>query len=189
MQKKRNLTLLELMISVALAAILLSTLFGFFYRTLKKQIEGRHLKQIVLQTTLLEHNIKHLLRKAKQVFASSYLTSPQQALFIRTNASVDPEAEFSEEVEHILYLNEKKELWMTSICSSKKERTTLFCEDVDRLVCRYFDLDGKQWMESWQPTKQGLPSMIEMTLVQGRKSTMCTFFLNPSTEPIIYSGP
>jgi type II secretory pathway component PulJ len=186
--RKRSLTLLEVLIATVLVGILLTTLFSILYQSLKKQPQIYVLKQQTLHVALFDQLLKQRLNKAKKIWTGQLTESSQDALFIQMPAAIDPDWELTQDdIQEILYLNEKKQLCLMTKGPKQQQRISVLLDQVDKMSYRYFNPKGPDWQQLWPTTMAEVPTIIEITLHNKGRTTAFAFFPDASQAPIPYS--
>ena len=188
MRRKRSLSLIEIMIVMLLLGFLLTGLLNTFYQALKKNIENRELKQTVLQLSLFEQTVKHLLTQTKKIGTDHNNEVGGTVLLIQFTPDVDIEWDRASEMEGMFYTTPEKQLCFVSWSESGKARTTVLLDKVDQVTCEFFDGKKKEWTQNWPLKTEDPPAMIKIKIKWRGKEIPFTFFPSNSKEQISYQG-
>ena len=189
MKKRRSFTLLEILIALFLMGCLLTSLFSSFFQIAKKSVQNRELKQSFLGLTVFEQKIKHLLTRTKKVWVTTSPEAVGSVLCVQFVSDADVEWDRIADVQGMLYLNEKEQLYFVTWDSKgERPRAELLFEKMDAFTCRFFDEEKKVWVEQWQEKEKGLPSIISLELSWEGNKIPFTFFPFREVEPISYLG-
>lgn len=188
MRKKRSITLLEIIIVMVLLGFLLTGLFNVFYQAMKKNVEGREIKQTALLLELFEQRVKQLLIQTKKVWTAPHSEAKGEALWIQFNPEVDLEWDRVAEIEGMFYINGDKELCFASWSTNGKCRIDILLDQVDQFRIKLFNPKKKQWQLDWPSKTEDLPPMITIDLSWKGQEIPFTFFPLDPQEQISYQG-
>ncbi len=190
--KRRSLTLLEVMISLSLAAILLAALTTSYYQASKKRAVAQLLKKNSLSTELLRQKLIHLFAqaaagKSPQFQTASHPQAVGPALYLTFHHEIDINPAFCGDISGILYQSPTNQLCLASWASNGDARVDVLLEQIKSCCFSFFDPNKKVWRPSWEK-KGEFPPFFKLswwTLEQPNEAQECAFFF-PQTVPIQY---
>jgi prepilin-type N-terminal cleavage/methylation domain-containing protein len=188
--KKRALTLLEVMISLVLASILLTTLFSFYKQLFFSRAEIQKSKELILDRILMQERLSQIFAKVVPeieeekgliFYTSEKPSTLSDALCFVYDNGIDPNPSFCGLLKGTLYLSKEKNLTL----QTWPGREEILLDSVEALQFSFFDLEKKQWKQEWLGEKEGLPAMIKLTLKNKQKEEF-VFFLPDAYKKITY---
>ena len=137
-KKKHSITLLEVLIGLVLAGIILSFLFSLLRQTLEKKQEIAQLKQTIFSREMMRlrmNQIIHSLAKNESsVCTDSYEDHPALS-FCYNNK--DKDINFCGTIHSMLYVNEHKQLVLSTFSKQDSKRNEILLENVHILPLNY----------------------------------------------------
>ncbi len=188
--RKRSLTLLEVVIALGLAAILLTTLFGFYRQLFLARANIQKNKETVLQRVWVQQRLAQVFEKAEAeieedkglVFYTAehpHATGP--ALHFYYDHGMDPDPDYCGTLKAMLYLTPQKEL-MLQVGPARKE---VLLQGASQLQFAFFDPKEKIWQTGWGEKNEVLPPMVKLT-IKTEKEDPFVFFLPGAFKKITY---
>ncbi|MCB1180725.1 MAG: DUF1494 domain-containing protein [Chlamydiia bacterium] len=213
MQKKRFFTLIEVILSLTLIALLLSTLLFWYNHLLSLRTERETQQMISLQTHLLHQRLKRILPKATAThfFTTSTdetLLNGQSLIFTFDNGP-QSEPRLSDEVLGRLYLNTHTKtlclgIWPIPEHGKDPHLTLSLLDHVEHLAFEFYfppdpfrlivspDKVGEKvpkigWQKNWDSGYCMLPALIKMvvTKVDGTIEIF-PYDIRSANLPIVY---
>lgn len=182
MNKQRGFTLLELVIALAIFALLGLASWRMFDTTVRAQ---QHVAEHEQSLRRLQRALGVIERDALQVASSILVLGPTRLQLVRSNWRNPHDLPRSER-QHVLYRLENRELWRETRGpeSTKIERQKLL-DDVDDLQWRLFDREAG-WSAVW-PIGRGAaqipPQALEVVLSSGRFEQIRRVWTLPQGNP------
>lgn len=198
---KRPLTLIEVVISLSILGTLLFFLFKFYGNLTLFNLQVRAIKEKVFSRQLPYLRLKQVLEKqsidspsiSKEISSSLFYTllhpvSKNLALTFTYHNGADPDPAFCEKVSGLLYLNEKKQILLTTTSHDGQIRDEILFDHAASLSFEFFDSKKMSWESEWPQTNQGLPLMIKLHVqeISVAKPIQFAFILDTQEEPILY---
>ncbi len=162
---KRPLSLLEVMISLALASILLTTLFSSFRELmqtnakLSKMHQEKHW-EYVLNVRLTQ--IFEAIHSDALFTTEPYRDIAPKALHFMFNNGIDADPKFCQELEGFLFLSKEKELCLVIQSKGGSERKEIFVKNGKDYSLQFFDPVSKKWVSDWSQTV--LPPIAQIAI-------------------------
>ncbi len=173
--KKRPFTLIELMIGLALSAILLGFLFHFYTTLSTAHIDLAKNKEGVLSKQRVQLRLNQVLSLASEPF---YVK--EGALIFKYDNGIDPHPQFCGPLTGMLYVNEKKQLSLVTWSKEKEPRKEVLFPNVSSYAMSFFDpIEKKTWTSHWE---KKLPAMTKLAI----NDFTLLFFMPDSTEILHY---
>ncbi|MES2344548.1 MAG: type II secretion system protein GspJ [Chlamydiota bacterium] len=189
--KKRALTLLEVMISLVLASILLTTLFSFYRELFFTRAKMQKNKEVVFQRMLTQERLSQVFskvlaeieeKKGLVFYTTEHASALGPVLYFFYDNGIDPNPSFCGALKAMLYLSTDKNLTLYTW----PDRKEVLLENVESLQLSFFDIKKKVWKEEWLGEKEGLPAALKLSL-KTKKIDEFIFFLPGSYKQITYT--
>jgi len=145
--KKLPLSLLEVMIGLALTAILLTTLFSCFRELMQARSHLAKIRQ--------EKHWEYVLNvRLGQIFEAVhagdvFVTEPPKTLHFAFDNGLDADPKFCNELEGFLSVNKEKEFCLVIQSKGGEERKEVFAKNCANCSIHFFDPISKKWKEEW----------------------------------------
>lgn len=207
-RKKKALTLLEVMISLSLMAVIITFIFSAFRQVTVANVKIQSAREVVLINKTIEQRLcrlfanihvekevpidKNAKEKPPSFYTESTADSNGLALFMESLNGVDPDSDFCDLVKTQLYLSKKNELCLVTIGKSGEQRKEVLKDNVGELTFNFFDPVTRELLNSWDEKLEGLPIIIELVLKKksSDKDPLEFAFMLPTDEKgIIYKKP
>jgi hypothetical protein len=197
LRKKRALSLLEIIIALALTAILVSVLFSFYRQSSVISLQLEQAKQKILSQEMFQERMAQVFNQVHleaekgdlPLYTSFFGDADGAVLNVSYDNGVDHQPEFCDTIKGMLYLNHKKEICFLMKSKENLSRTEVFFDGVNELKFHFFDLEEKEWTSLWPKEKKTLPAMIKMSLyLKSKKKEPFEFvcFLTSKKQEITY---
>jgi hypothetical protein len=167
-RKKQPLTLLEVMIALALTAILLGVIFGFYKQLFYSQTDIQLAKQRVLFRQWTQEKLTQVFSSIlstegsdKEFYTLNIVESKYPALTFNFDNGVDRDPQYCDEVSGLLYLNKQHELRLVTW----PQRSLILYSGVKSLSFSFFDAKNKVWKPEWK-AEESLPDMVKVSLYE-----------------------
>ncbi|NGX48705.1 MAG: hypothetical protein K940chlam5_00295 [Candidatus Anoxychlamydiales bacterium] len=199
--KKKNFTLLEIIISLFLITIIITFLFGFFSKIMKleKNIEEKKSKILAIN-----HAQIRLTQVFSNVYQSDFITkspfytknsqnSKGLVVYITYDNKIDSDPNFSLIVKAKLFVNDNNELRLETFSrdENQKSRVETLLKGVKRIEYEFLsNSDSKLkkykskkssknicWFNFWPKKIELLPSAIKIKIIKNEYSLDFAFFL------------
>ncbi len=189
---KRALTLLEVVIALALTAILLSVLLSFYRQIAFSNLEAKEAKQRILYREWTQEKLTQVFSTAldseedeEGYYTLSVADGIGTALAFGYDNGIDSDPNYCDKVRAALYLNAKKELCLITW----PDRKQILYTGVQSIHFSFFDLNQLTWRSDW--TKEdGLPEMLKITLYEAKypkQPIEFAYFLPAQDQQIPYA--
>lgn len=192
--KFQAMTLLELMIGLVLIGILLTTLFSCYKEILKKKATVLHLEMTIQEQEIFNQRL-HLLfaslrpiQTTTQLYLYPHPDAVVPALVFHFENKLDRNKAFLGELQAMLFLDEKKCLFLSTWGHDESIRSECLLEKIDTICYRFFDQNKKMWVENWPPIQQEHPVMVQVMITQEHNQISFPYFLADPSEMINYSN-
>lgn len=186
-KKKHSITLLEVLIGLVLMGIIVSFLFSLLRQTLEKKQEMAQLKQMIFPREMMRLKmnqiINSLAKKESGIYTDSYEDHP--ALFF-CHENKDKEINFCGVIHSMLYVNEHKQLVLTTFSKQDSKRDEILLENIHAFTFELFDQTKAIWESKWPKTKAQLPEMVRLHLKIDQDPYDLVLFVTEPKNPIIY---
>lgn len=202
---KRSVTLLEVLIALSLTAIVLGAIFTSYRNITTTHLKAEKAKAEVLNNKNVYQRLNYIFSRFSfekketkeknnpKVSPPFYTTSLSDSLGLVLNIEydngIDPESSFCNQVRSELYLNRQKELCLATYSKKGIKRMEVLKENVQGLNFQFFNPSSKDsYSTSWSIEKEGLPAIVEMTLVLNKDLPPIefAFFVSNNPPEIIY---
>jgi hypothetical protein len=201
--KKRNLSLLEVCVSLFIIAILLSLVFGYFSQVVLVENKIKKAQSDVLIC-------QHLQIKLKQIFSNviPLPSSTDESIFFTEKKlssinfafdnGIDPDPRFSGPVIGKLFFESNNlKLDIFPIDQKQKiKKSEILIKNISKAEFKFLNKSSKtnkwKWITQWSKEKNSLPPMIKLKLAKKidganmTKKVKFAFFLPSDLEPITY---
>jgi hypothetical protein len=163
---RRPILLLELLIAIALSAILMTSLFRLFVSnaTLEKKLGSAH--ELLAKRTHLIDRLETLFSHLEPPFlytASLSDDGESLSLIASFDAGVDPEPNFSSSNLARIHLQRSGKLSFTQWpLEAPFFRSEILLRDVDRVEWSFYQ-EGK-WVHHWSQENKGAPPLIRLAI-------------------------
>ena len=177
--KRRTLTLIEVLVGLALAAIVISFSLGYL-----RQLSTSNLKSKILKREVLAREIAFI--KLSQVFSQMDHTvypmrtqrhseATKEALVFSFEQD-QPDPHLSQYLNAELYLNRRNEVRLEVFGANGVRQNDIILDKVADLSFAFFCSEEKRWLSEWPLEKKLLPSLLKITILpQGRDAIAHTF--------------
>lgn len=187
-KKKHSIILLEVLIGLVLAGTILSFLFSLLRQTLEKKQEIVQLKQTIFPFEMMRlriNQIIHSLAKNKSgIYIDSYQDHPVLSFCYRNK---DKDINFCGAIHSILYVNEHKQLVLSTFSKQDSKRDEILLENIHAFTFELFDPTKYIWKTEWLKTKAQLPEMLCLHLKMDQDTYDLVLFVTEPKNPIFYS--
>jgi hypothetical protein len=171
MKKKRPLSLLEVIIALALSAILLVTLFQFFHHLSVSNIQIQKSKGKILSRQCMHQRLSVAFNNLDIAGKTTLYSSPEQvdgcpALVWKSSQEMDSDERFRGELTHMLYFIKKRGLCFSTWSQNGASRDEVLYDAPTSMTIHFFE-DGSAagWQTEWLK-KDDVPSMIKLSLYE-----------------------
>jgi hypothetical protein len=199
-KKIQNFTLLEVMISLFIVAILLSVVFRFFFALNTSEKKMQTTKHYVLKKHHLRVKLNDVFSKIvyKSFSKEPFFYTANNALNFKFDNGIDPDPNFSSNIEAKLYIDKQDNLILKTMPleQQKTYREEILMENVNSLSFEFlYNLHPKSSSQKifydvvskWDKKKETLPSSIRIKLkTQDDDNLTFTFFISKAESSIIY---
>lgn len=186
-KKKHSITLLEVLIGLVLAGIILSFLFSLLRQTLEKKKEIYQLKQTIFSREMMRlrmNQIIHsLVKNESGIYIDSYEDYPALSFCYHNK---DKDINFCGKIHSMLYVNEYKQLVLSTFSKQNSKRDEILLENVYVFTFELFDQTKATWESEWLKTKAQLPEMVRLHLKIDQDAYDLVLFVTEPKNPIIY---
>jgi type II secretory pathway pseudopilin PulG len=186
-KKKHAITLLEVLVCLILAGIVLSFLFSLLRQTLEKKQEIAQLKQLMLPREMMRLKINQIIsslaKEDSNIWTDQYENYPA-LFFCYENKDKDPH--FCGTIHSALYVNNHKQLILSTFSKQNSKRDELLLENVSVFTFELFDQTKVIWQSEWPSSKKQLPEMLCLHLKIDRDIYDVAFFVVNPENPIAY---
>jgi prepilin-type N-terminal cleavage/methylation domain-containing protein len=190
--KKRNFTLIEVMISLALLALLLGFLFTYFRQTLMTKNKAGVLKEKVMRIELFQVRLGALFDRFSNESDCFVTNQPHgdavgSALLLYCDHGIDPNPSFSGLIHSMLFKTRDHTVCLCSWSKQHKAKVDVLLKGVKELSFEFFN--GKQWRTTWPKDKkdEAFPKMIKISvLMQGEEEQRQDFIFSLSSKAESY---
>jgi type II secretory pathway pseudopilin PulG len=198
-----TLTLLEVIIALALLAILLSVSFSFFRQISIKNIEIQKLKQKISERQHFQTRLSQVFSELTHdtssseagqesfcFYSDSINESRSSALIFIFNQDIDTDPDFCNKVKAKLYLNLKKQLCLNiRPCHEQKTETAfreeVLLENIDAINFQFFDPEKNTLEPDWEKKNTELPPLMKIEIKPSDKEEAFDFnFFFPQSNHI-----
>jgi Type II secretory pathway, component PulJ len=181
MKKKRPLSLLEVIIALALSAILLTALFQFFHNYSKSTLQIQAAKAKVLLRQCMHQRLSMELAKVtsgvegKQTFFQTSIEGVPALVWKTKGEETDPA--LSGELTHMLYYLKGKGVCFSTQPKAQEQRNEVLFAEASGMAFDFFEEGSKEgWVKTWEK-KEEPPAMIKLTLFEGQDQLTFTYIL------------
>lgn len=193
MIKRYPFTLLELVIGMALAAIVVSFLFSSFrYSSIAhSKVKMTHKavrERLCLQTRLMQvFDLFEFESKKKEIYIATHPESHEEALYFSFHQEIDQDPHFIGTLTGVIFINLKKQLCLLTISPSGTSRKDIFLENIQSISFQFFDSQNAKWESKWKKEIPYAPAFLKLLIKeQSVKHTLdFSFVLNGNTSEII----
>ena len=186
-KKKYSITLLEVLIGLVLMGIIVSFLFSLLRQTLEKKQEIAQLKQTILPREMMRLRmnriINSLAKKESSIYSDCHEDHP--ALFF-CYENKDKEIDFCGMIHSMLYVNEHKQLILSTFSKQDSKRDELLLDNVHTFTFELFDPKKASWESKWPKIKAQLPEMVRLRLKIAQDIYDLVLFVTEPRNPITY---
>lgn len=186
-KKKHSITLLEVLIGLVLAGIILSFLFSLLRQTLEKKQEIAQLKQTIFSREMMRLRMNQIINSLAKnepgICTDSYEDHPVLS-FCYNNK--DKDINFCGTIHSMLYVNEHKQLVLSTFSKQGSKRDEVLLENVHIFTFELFDQTKAVWKSEWLKTKAQLPEMVRLHLKIDQDTYDLVLFVTEPKNPIIY---
>lgn len=150
---KRTLSLLEVMISVALASILLTMLFSSFRELMQTNAKLSKMHQEKHWEYVLNIRLNQIFEgiHSDALFTTEHYRDTQ-ALHFMFNNGLDADPKFCQDLDGFLFLDKEKELCLVIQSKDGSERKEIFVKNGKDYSLQFFDPLSKKWVSDWSQT-------------------------------------
>lgn len=191
-RKKQALTLLEILISLVLFAIILSSLFTTYRQLVRHKTTTAHLQRESFEHELVFQKLDPLLAQVTGDPPSTFHTEnnslgPGHMLVFAYRNRLDPDPLFCTDLTCFLFLDPSKRLCLKTQTQSGVERVEYLADPVASITYSFFNPKTLEWQSEW-PSKNPLPPFFKIEWHTSRPVTRA-FFLPHATQLINYPLP
>ncbi len=187
-KKKHSITLLEVLIGLILMGIIVSFLFSLLRQTLEKKQEMAQLKQMIFPREMMRLKmnqiINSLAKNESGIYIDSYDDHPSLTFCYENK---DKEVNFCGMIHSMLYVNDHKQLVLSTFSKQDSKRDEILLENVHAFTFELFDQTKAIWESAWLKTKAQLPEMVRLHLKIDQDIYDLVLFVTEPKNPITYS--
>lgn len=190
-RKKHSLTLLEVAIAICLIGILVPSLWSVYQNWFGsyKNIQETHAK--IEKKLFLKHRLERLCLRLKDLNEPNFLFTPQEksifpSICFSYKAEPDKDPAFNGVVRSLLYVDERKQLCLTTWGTDLKKRTEVLLKEISSLRITFFDPEKASWEDSWLETLDHLPLWIKLEIETGKEKLDLKIRSSLHKGPILY---
>lgn len=194
--KRHAFTLLELMIGMALAAIVIGFLFSTFryssiaHSKIKIAHKAVH-ERLCLQTRLSQvFDQLHFEMKKKEFYSASHPEALGDALYFSFHLEIDQDPHFIGPLDAVLFINHQKQLCLLTMAPAGSSRKDIFLDNVQALSFQFFDSQNAKWESKWKKGVPYAPIFLKLLLTEKTQTDKQTldfaFTLSGTPTEIIY---
>lgn len=173
--KKRSLTLLELLISLSLFALILSFIFSTFHLQTKKRKCIQCKKEASLEKHYLHQRLEKIFSSAGDCPSSiqdhwAFYTENQQLFFTFDNG-VFTQPKLSSYVHAVLWLDEKEQMMNCALFPLKDKETSYtfpLLDRVENLRFSFYSSEKKIWQTHWERGEE-IPAFLKISYNRDQK--------------------
>lgn len=187
---KKALTLLELLLSLSLFAIILAFFFTSFHLQQKKRVLVQATKENVLEKKYLQSR----LEKFFSTVQNDALTIGEHWVFFVENSSlfftfdngIFTHPKLSSYVHAVIWLDKKEKILMCALTPLKDDfeditYTFPLLDKVDDCAFSFFSSETCSWQSNWENTQE-LPAFLKIAFVREQKTDELLFDLKKSLQ-------
>jgi hypothetical protein len=202
-KKKKPLILFELLIALSLTAILLTFLFSFFVESAKLEKKLEKARIAINERSYLQTRLQNVLCLVDQGSISPYFYTKvfekekQLSLVTIFDNGIDPDPLFSGPINGRVFMDEEKNLCL-SLWPLEEEKKGMWRKEIllSSIDAFEFEFLGKKsaiehgekekirpltaslcWRTGWSRSFNTIPSMIRLTVKQGKETLRFAFIL------------
>lgn len=175
--KRRNLSLLEVSIGLALTAILLTALFSSYRQIIQTNLYVQKAREEIHSRAVVQLRLREIFESI--VEKEFYSDADKSTLFFTYDNGIDPDPAFCKELKGTLFFNDKGELVLLSENKGGKSREEILFEKKGTI--HFFDPEAKEFLLEWK--KDYLPPFLKITT----DKTSFTFFLPKANRKALYT--
>jgi hypothetical protein len=176
-RRVKNLTLLEVLISLTLAAIILSALFQFVSNQSKVQSYISKIEERIMSEETAVARLNQLLgSKPKRLFTH------EQSLLICCKQPLDPDPDFNGDDWSYLLVKEGNLEHHRYSTDRKKSRSETLFRNVSKVEWQFWD--SPKWVKTWPSSSGKTPGMIRLKIKRDAEELEYAFVLD-LTHPIV----
>jgi type II secretory pathway component PulJ len=194
--KKSSLTLLEVVISLALASFILYFIFNTHVRVSTLNVKLEKAKERVLMTKYVQQRLLQVFdavipskfdkkNEPSTFYTETHHESDGIAIVLFHDAGIDPDPQFCGLLKAEIFLRRNKELCLVTTSAARDLREEILLGGVSQVTFQFFDQEGNSF-SSWDKENKELPTIVELTLLLEKESTQFDFFLPAADKGIIY---
>ncbi|MDR2540153.1 MAG: hypothetical protein LBC45_06220 [Chlamydiales bacterium] len=186
-KKKHSITLLEVLIGLILIGIILSFLFSLLRQTLEKKQEIAQLKQTIFPREMMRLRMNQIIhslaKKESSICTDFYKDHPALSFYYKNK---DKDANFCGIIHSMLYVNEYKQLVLSTFSKQDSKRDEILLENIHAFTFELFDQTKVVWESEWLKTKGQPPEMIRLHLNIDQDTYDLVLFVTEPKNPIAY---
>lgn len=174
-------TLLELIIGMALAAIVVSFLFSSFryssigHSRIKMTQKAVH-ERLCFQTRLTQvFDQLQFENKKKEIYLASHPESHNDALYFSFHQEIDQDPHFIGVLDAVLFINFEKQLCLLSISPDGTSRRDVFFDNIESISFQFFDSQNTKWQPKWKKELPHAPTFLALIIKETSKKEALEF--------------
>jgi hypothetical protein len=193
-KKKYSLTLLEVALATSLAAVLLSVLWSTYHSWYKMYVQMQKAQS---------HTHKYVFVKQRLETISSFLAIPSKEEFLFTpavkgeppslcfsyKAGADPDPSFNGKLRSLLYVDDAKQLCLTTWNDDKAYKQEILRDNVLGLSFLFFDPQTNLWEEEWREDLSHPPLWVKVKMKTAEGEEVIQIRTALAEGPILYLQP
>lgn len=163
--RKKNFSLLEVMIGLVLATLLLTTLFSTFRELMQTGAKLSKARQEKHWEYVLNMRLTQVFEAigADALFTTEpYRDIAPQALHFIFNNGIDLDPKFCEKIDGFLFLNKDQQLCLVLQAKDGTSRKEVLVMNGKDYELKFFDPQSKKWIREWIQTSP--PPIVQMAV-------------------------
>lgn len=163
--KKRPISLVEVMIGIALTALLLTVLFSSFRELMQMNSQMAKMRQDKQWEYVLNVRLNQIfegVRSDALFMTEPYRDISPKALHFVFDHGLDSDPKFCRELEGFLFVNKDNELCLILQSKEGKEREEVFAKNCSNYSMQFFDPLSKKWKDQWDLNY--LPPIVKISI-------------------------
>lgn len=119
-------------------------------------------------------------------YSGEHIETKGKALYFTFDNGFDPDKDFCDQIEAVLFLNKEDDLCLLIQSKEKTQRRETLLKKAESLEFHFFDPLTLDWTKKWEESQEGLPPLVKLSIKQDKKMIDFAFTLAAVDDEIIY---